>query len=58
MVSYDDPESFKAKGAFIKEHKLGGFAVWEATGDSNNILVDAITLAMEGESVPTCSTRS
>lgn len=58
MVSYDDPTSFKAKGAFIKEHKLAGFAVWEVTGDSDNILVDAITQAMGSESAPSCPTTS
>ncbi|KAM5541737.1 hypothetical protein V8D89_004466 [Ganoderma adspersum] len=42
MVSYDDVESFEAKGKFVKAMKLGGFAVWEAAGDYNDLLLDAI----------------
>ena len=42
MVSYDDVRSFEAKGKFVKAMKLGGFAVWEAAGDYNDLLLDAI----------------
>ncbi|KAI1788086.1 endochitinase [Ganoderma leucocontextum] len=42
MVSYDDVKSFEAKGMFVKAMKLGGFAVWEAAGDYNDLLLDAI----------------
>ena len=42
VVSYDDAKSFKAKGKFIKNYDLRGWALWEAAGDYNNILVDAI----------------
>ncbi|KAH8112032.1 glycoside hydrolase [Phellopilus nigrolimitatus] len=42
MVSYDSPESFTAKGEFIKNIGLRGFAIWEAGGDSNDTLLDAI----------------
>jgi len=45
MVSYDDPQSFKAKGEFIIKKNLLGFAMWETTGDHNGLLVDAITTA-------------
>ena len=42
MISYDNAESFNAKGAFIKNNGLLGYAMWEAGGDYNNILIDAI----------------
>ncbi|KAF5321759.1 hypothetical protein D9619_000582 [Psilocybe cf. subviscida] len=42
MVSYDNAQSFKAKGGFIKNTKLRGFAMWEAGGDLNSILLNAI----------------
>jgi chitinase len=32
----------RAKGQFIKEHKLKGFAMWEAGGDHHTFLIDAI----------------
>ncbi|EIW51657.1 glycoside hydrolase [Trametes versicolor FP-101664 SS1] len=51
MVSYDDAESFAAKGRFINEAGLRGFAMWEAAGDSNDILLDAITNAIGIEEV-------
>ncbi|KAI0305234.1 chitinase [Multifurca ochricompacta] len=43
MVSYDDSTSFAAKGKYINEAKLAGFAIWEAGGDSDDILLDAIS---------------
>lgn len=42
MVSFDDPNAFAAKGRFIKEHGLRGFAMWEAGGDEGDVLVGAI----------------
>ncbi|TFY81173.1 hypothetical protein EWM64_g2839 [Hericium alpestre] len=46
MVSYDDATSFAAKGSFIESKGLAGFAMWEAGGDSNDILLDAISGAL------------
>ncbi|KAH8101852.1 glycoside hydrolase [Cristinia sonorae] len=46
MVSFDNAQSFAAKGQFINEAGLLGFAMWEAAGDSNDILLDAISGAM------------
>ncbi|KIK67736.1 glycoside hydrolase family 18 protein [Collybiopsis luxurians FD-317 M1] len=45
MISFDNAESFASKGAFIKDYGLAGFAMWEAGGDSNDILLDAIRAA-------------
>ncbi|KAL7283986.1 hypothetical protein ACG7TL_001259 [Trametes sanguinea] len=51
MVSYDDATSFAAKGKFINDAGLLGFAMWEAAGDSNDILLDAIEQAIGFEEV-------
>ncbi|QRV85311.1 chitinase [Ceratobasidium sp. AG-Ba] len=45
MVSYDDATSFAAKGQFIKSMGLRGFAMWEAGGDYDDILLDSIRAA-------------
>jgi len=42
MVSFDDPRAFTAKGQFITTKKLRGFSLWEAGGDQNDMLLDAI----------------
>jgi chitinase len=42
MISYDNAQSFKAKGDLIKSKKLRGFAMWEAAGDYKDILLDAV----------------
>ncbi|KAH8984623.1 glycoside hydrolase family 18 protein [Lactarius akahatsu] len=42
MVSYDDATSFAAKGEYIRDAGLAGFAMWEAGSDSDDILLDAI----------------
>ncbi|KAI5121787.1 hypothetical protein M0805_009779 [Coniferiporia weirii] len=47
MVSYDDATSFAAKGKFIADSGLGGFAMWETGGDSGDILLDAIRGAID-----------
>ncbi|EMD39774.1 glycoside hydrolase family 18 protein [Gelatoporia subvermispora B] len=46
MVSFDNAQAFAAKGNFIKSSNLRGFAIWEAGGDSNDILLDSIRKAM------------
>ncbi|KAF8169494.1 chitinase [Pholiota molesta] len=45
MVSFDNAQSFAAKGNFIKTQGLRGFAMWEAGGDFNNILLNSIRTA-------------
>lgn len=42
-----------AKGKFINDNGLAGFAIWEITGDWNNTLVTAISDAMG--IVPVCT---
>ncbi|THH05683.1 hypothetical protein EW145_g4627 [Phellinidium pouzarii] len=53
MISYDDAGAFAAKGAFIKDTGLRGFAMWEAGGDSSDILLDAI-LEASGFDIDDC----
>lgn len=45
MVSFDDAHSFASKGDFIKSQKLRGFSMWEAGGDSADILLNSIRTA-------------
>ena len=41
-----------AKGEFINDMGLAGFAVWHIAGDSDDILLDAISDAMEISDCP------
>ncbi|PPQ78226.1 hypothetical protein CVT25_015545 [Psilocybe cyanescens] len=45
MVSFDNAQSFAAKGSYIRDANLRGFATWEAGGDFNDILLDSIRKA-------------
>jgi len=45
FISYDNAESFAAKGNFINITGLAGFAIWEAGGDYKDVLLDSITSA-------------
>ena len=47
MISYDNAQSVAAKSNFIKETGLRGFAIWEAGGDYEDILLDSIRQATE-----------
>lgn len=41
------PAAFAAaKGKFILDNGLAGFSMWDATGDSDNILLDSINGAL------------
>ena len=46
MISFDNAQSFAAKGQYIEETGLRGFEMWEAGGDYNDILLDAINEAV------------
>nr|GAT54843.1 glycoside hydrolase family 18 protein [Mycena chlorophos] len=46
MISYDDATSFAAKGRFINAQNLAGYAVWDVTGDFDDILLDSLHDAM------------
>ncbi|SPJ70992.1 related to endochitinase [Fusarium torulosum] len=45
-VSYDNARSFHEKGRFVVSKGLGGFGTYEAGGDFNNILINAIRSAV------------
>ncbi|KAJ7128921.1 chitinase [Mycena crocata] len=45
LISYDDPRSFAAKGAFVRANGLAGFSMWEVGGDPEGVLLDAILSA-------------
>jgi len=47
MVSFDDAASFVAKGQYIKKTGLAGFVLWQAGGDYNDTLLDAIGTAVD-----------
>lgn len=46
LISYDDPQSFTAKGQYIAQAGLRGFSLYEVGGDHNGLLVNAISKAM------------
>ncbi|KAH0581984.1 hypothetical protein H2248_011647 [Termitomyces sp. 'cryptogamus'] len=51
MISFDDAKSFAAKGQFINDKGLKGFAMWDSSGDFNDILLDSISGAMGIEQI-------
>jgi len=42
FITYDDPESLKAKAKFVKSHRLGGIMYWEHGHDRAELLLTAI----------------
>ncbi|KAL0066347.1 hypothetical protein AAF712_006606 [Marasmius tenuissimus] len=42
MVAYDNPQSWSAKGQYIADAGLGGFAVWQAGDDYHDMLLNAV----------------
>jgi chitinase len=42
FVSYDDPESLRAKAAYVRARGLGGIMYWEQAHDPDGVLLDAI----------------
>jgi chitinase len=37
-ISYDDPESVRAKMDYVREHKLGGVIIWELSADDGRLM--------------------
>ena len=37
-ISYDDPQSVRAKVDYMREHNLGGIIIWEILGDDGQLL--------------------
>jgi len=42
FITYDDPQSIRAKAAYVKSHGLGGLMYWEQKHDPDGELVEAI----------------
>ncbi|MGD9566956.1 MAG: glycosyl hydrolase family 18 protein [Sedimentibacter sp.] len=42
FISYDDPQSMKAKAEYIKGEDLGGAMIWELSQDYNNELLNSV----------------
>jgi chitinase len=42
FITYDDPDSLKAKAKFVKSHRLGGIMYWEHSHDPAELLLSAI----------------
>lgn len=49
FISYDDPQSLRAKAAFVREHGLGGMMYWEHRQDADEQLLDAMRAALLDE---------
>jgi chitinase len=47
FVSYEDPESLKAKCSYVRGHKLGGVMFWEYFDDSQGNLLDTINRELD-----------
>lgn len=45
-VSYDNAQSVAAKGQYIMDNSLGGFATWEIGGDYDDILINSVRSAV------------
>jgi len=48
FVSYDDPESLRAKAAYVRTRGLGGIMYWEHAHDPDEVLLDAIVEGLSG----------
>jgi chitinase len=42
FVSYDDPQSLRAKARYIRRHRLGGIMYWEHSHDPEERLLDVL----------------
>jgi chitinase len=46
FISYEDPQSIRAKARYVTEHGLAGMMFWELGGDPRHELLDAMNEAM------------
>lgn len=37
-ITYDDPESVRAKVDYVRAHRLGGVVIWELGGDDGRLM--------------------
>lgn len=48
FISYDDPQSLRAKAAFVRAKGLGGIMYWEHRQDADEELLDVIRAGLQG----------
>ncbi|WP_430389691.1 glycoside hydrolase family 18 protein [Dyella sp. 20L07] len=48
FITYEDPQSLRAKAAFIKAKGLGGAMYWEHSLDHNEALLDVLDQSLKG----------
>jgi chitinase len=46
FITYDDPQSIRAKADFVRDHRLGGMMFWELSQDRNDELLDVIVTTL------------
>jgi len=42
FISYEDPESLKAKCKYVRDHKMGGVMFWDYSGDPSGKLLSTV----------------
>jgi chitinase len=52
-ISYDDPESVRAKMRYVRDHQLGGVVIWEIGADDGRLMKEIA----RGSRVPSAGTR-
>ncbi|GAB3029257.1 MULTISPECIES: glycoside hydrolase family 18 protein [Oleiagrimonas] len=58
FITYDDPQSLRAKADYVKEHRLGGIMYWEQSLDPTHELLHALTDELKGPVSPASSPRT
>ena len=46
FVTYDDPQSIRAKAGYVRDNRLGGMMFWELSQDRNDELLDVIVTSL------------
>jgi len=49
FVSYEDPQSLRAKARFVRAQGLAGVMFWECHGDPTGVLLDSLVEGLRGE---------
>lgn len=52
FIGYDDPQSLRAKAAFVREKGLGGIMYWEHATDADEQLLDAVDAGLREAAKP------
>ncbi|NYB74396.1 S-layer homology domain-containing protein [Sedimentibacter hydroxybenzoicus DSM 7310] len=51
FISYDDEQSISSKADYIKSNNLGGVMIWELSHDPDEILLNALAVALKSERI-------